>query len=388
MTEQFSRRDFLKLAGVGAATTAILTGCGPASRYTKREPYLLGPNPEVTAGLPENITKLTFHEADLGDGHSIKMENREYSLPLSPAYFPDTMTAIFTTAGIVEMYGSAGVNGIRLTGNKLVDVNYPEIKLGPTEHTTEQGFGGYRAFSGVIPLGGDSLAGFYHEEHWPSADTGFPFTAQIGVAISEDRGNSWTPLGPILTGDNIVPGNNNVQGVGQPCPMVTDNSIALYFTNWGEGHAKICAAKVGKADIKNPQAWKKWDGNGFNSPGLGGATQPVLTVDNGSSYAALPGVSWNTGLGKFVMSLESDKGFLVSTSKDGINWKDPQMIVEFPQSQSARQGGDTWYSYPTLFSSEKTNSSLLTTNSGLLLCSRGVWNGEPHRGVLIPWSIS
>jgi len=39
MNEQFSRRDFLKLAGLGAATTAILTGCGPASRYVTREPY-------------------------------------------------------------------------------------------------------------------------------------------------------------------------------------------------------------------------------------------------------------------------------------------------------------------------------------------------------------
>ncbi len=39
MREQFSRRDFLKLAGLGAATTAVLTGCGPASRYVKREPY-------------------------------------------------------------------------------------------------------------------------------------------------------------------------------------------------------------------------------------------------------------------------------------------------------------------------------------------------------------
>ncbi len=39
MSEQVSRRDFLKLAGLGAATTAILTGCGPASRYVKREPY-------------------------------------------------------------------------------------------------------------------------------------------------------------------------------------------------------------------------------------------------------------------------------------------------------------------------------------------------------------
>ncbi len=43
MSEQFSRRDFLKLTGVGAATTAVLTGCGPASRYVKREPYMQMP---------------------------------------------------------------------------------------------------------------------------------------------------------------------------------------------------------------------------------------------------------------------------------------------------------------------------------------------------------
>src|SRR5512143_2105069 len=39
MSKTISRRDFLKLAGAGAATTAVLTGCGPASRYVKREPY-------------------------------------------------------------------------------------------------------------------------------------------------------------------------------------------------------------------------------------------------------------------------------------------------------------------------------------------------------------
>ena len=43
MSEKISRRDFLKLASVGAATTAVLTGCGPASRYVKREPYMKMP---------------------------------------------------------------------------------------------------------------------------------------------------------------------------------------------------------------------------------------------------------------------------------------------------------------------------------------------------------
>jgi anaerobic selenocysteine-containing dehydrogenase len=39
MSDKISRRDFLRLAGVGAATTAVLTGCGPASRYVVRRPY-------------------------------------------------------------------------------------------------------------------------------------------------------------------------------------------------------------------------------------------------------------------------------------------------------------------------------------------------------------
>jgi len=39
MTDKLSRRDFLKLAGAGAAAAAALTGCGPASRYVVREPY-------------------------------------------------------------------------------------------------------------------------------------------------------------------------------------------------------------------------------------------------------------------------------------------------------------------------------------------------------------
>ncbi|MBN1303307.1 MAG: molybdopterin-dependent oxidoreductase [Anaerolineales bacterium] len=43
MTDKISRRDFLKMAGVGAATTAVLTGCGPAARYVEREPYTTMP---------------------------------------------------------------------------------------------------------------------------------------------------------------------------------------------------------------------------------------------------------------------------------------------------------------------------------------------------------
>jgi anaerobic selenocysteine-containing dehydrogenase len=43
MSPEISRRDFLRLASVGAATSAVLTGCGPASRYFTREPYIKMP---------------------------------------------------------------------------------------------------------------------------------------------------------------------------------------------------------------------------------------------------------------------------------------------------------------------------------------------------------
>ncbi len=39
MSEKLTRRDFLKIGGVGAAVSAVLTGCGPMSRYIVRRPY-------------------------------------------------------------------------------------------------------------------------------------------------------------------------------------------------------------------------------------------------------------------------------------------------------------------------------------------------------------
>jgi anaerobic selenocysteine-containing dehydrogenase len=66
MSKQFSRRDFLKLTGVGAATTAILTGCGPASRYVKREPYMQ--MPEYTYNGLSTYYATTCRECAAGCG--------------------------------------------------------------------------------------------------------------------------------------------------------------------------------------------------------------------------------------------------------------------------------------------------------------------------------
>src|SRR5512144_703069 len=66
MSENISRRDFLKLATVGAATTAALTGCGPASRYVKREPY--SKMPEYTYNGLSTYYATTCRECAAGCG--------------------------------------------------------------------------------------------------------------------------------------------------------------------------------------------------------------------------------------------------------------------------------------------------------------------------------
>ena len=39
MTEKISRRDFLKISGIGVAASSVITGCGPTSRYVTRQAY-------------------------------------------------------------------------------------------------------------------------------------------------------------------------------------------------------------------------------------------------------------------------------------------------------------------------------------------------------------
>jgi anaerobic selenocysteine-containing dehydrogenase len=66
MTKKISRRDFLKLAGAGAATGTVLTGCGPASRYVLREPYT--EMPEYTFIGESTFFATTCRECPAGCG--------------------------------------------------------------------------------------------------------------------------------------------------------------------------------------------------------------------------------------------------------------------------------------------------------------------------------
>src|SRR5574339_491854 len=84
MSKNFTRRDFIKLAGVGAATTAILTGCGPASRYVKREPYMQ--MPEYTYNGQSTYYATTCRECAAGCGLVVRtMQGRAIKVEGNPS---------------------------------------------------------------------------------------------------------------------------------------------------------------------------------------------------------------------------------------------------------------------------------------------------------------
>jgi anaerobic selenocysteine-containing dehydrogenase len=83
MSEKISRRDFLKLATAGAATTAVLTGCGPASRYVEREPYTK--MPEYTYNGLSTYYATTCRECAAGCGLIVRtMQGRAIKVEGNP----------------------------------------------------------------------------------------------------------------------------------------------------------------------------------------------------------------------------------------------------------------------------------------------------------------
>src|SRR5512134_25778 len=83
MSEKISRRDFLKLATAGATTTAVLTGCGPASRYVQREPYIR--MPEYTYNGLSTYYATTCRECAAGCGLIVRtMQGRALKVEGNP----------------------------------------------------------------------------------------------------------------------------------------------------------------------------------------------------------------------------------------------------------------------------------------------------------------
>jgi anaerobic selenocysteine-containing dehydrogenase len=85
MSEMITRRDFLKITGLGTGAAAVLTGCGPASRYVMRRPY--SDMPEYTQTGKSTFFATTCGECSAGCGLIARtMEGRALKVDGNPAH--------------------------------------------------------------------------------------------------------------------------------------------------------------------------------------------------------------------------------------------------------------------------------------------------------------
>src|SRR5512139_860611 len=83
MSDSISRREFLKIAGVGTGIATFVTGCGPASRYVKRQPY--AEMPEYTVTGQSTYFATTCGECSAGCGLIVRtMEGRAHKVEGNP----------------------------------------------------------------------------------------------------------------------------------------------------------------------------------------------------------------------------------------------------------------------------------------------------------------
>lgn len=368
MTDKpFSRRDFLKVAGVVVGSAAALAACAPtqsaeavANMETPGGVELLPLEPK-----PESEVRIRFSQEKSVDTHGLD-------------WVPDTRTSYIKSGNKYQFYFSAGREGFMAEGTSFQDLDQPKKYVGPTMKQGEFGINCYRAPGTVFDDKNGNLWSLDHTEEWANEDSGGNFTARIVLSQSRDNGNTWVDRGVIVDGQAPQKAGDRVSGAGQPSGIVREvdgvNFLYMYFTDWGIGPDSIHLARVPLGQIDNPDAWQKFNNGSFNS-GSGGLSTPVISPPYGEVYSALSSVSWNEKTGKYISSFEGGTGFWLATSQDGITYKNYQKIADFPQAYDKVVSGSTRFSYPSLLSLD-TNDQFVTSDKGVLVYSKGVFNSS------------
>ncbi len=257
----------------------------------------------------------------------------------------------------------------------------------------EYNYSGITSVFQLDPTNENHLTAVLHQEEWASEQDGSGFRASIGVFESRDGGLTWENGRTIIKGDDIAKPGERVSGAGQPNAIQVDDYLYIYHIDWSAqkvvnhpDQIYLARTKIVNGTIDNNVEY--YTDNGFSTDNLN--MKPVIpvpaTIPN-ASYSALPSISWNTSLNKYVGVIETNVGFAQTTSEDGINWSDPELILEFPQPQSEREFMDEWLSYPTLVSDNSESNDHTTSQTGTLYYSKGVWNAAPHNMVSRPFEI-
>jgi hypothetical protein len=387
MSEPISRRDILKgtaVAGVLAFLSAV--GCENISN-----------DPEV---IENSLIKLGRESK--GDPFRVDLEKNRI------LYTPDGHIPFVKVKGETRAFisGNAASYLVKTkrgdTSNFEVfgaDIGLPFPVVGPDKNVPYRN--GYAALTSVLqldPNNPNELVGISHCEKWKNTGgqlTGENFTASIGFQRSSDGGINWTsdPNPFLHASDQLEPGQK-VSGVGQPCAVIKEEGgkkyFYMYYVHWqprgGADQIYLSRSEINGVTLGKLEHFTK---DGFkNTQVAPGMIEPVVTPNflEGANYAALPSVSFNEHLKKYLMVFETQVGFCATTSSDGISWKQPELVFKFQKPQNPHTDGQVWYSYPTLLSGFLDNDRQ-TAKTGTFIYSKGKWGEGPHTMVTRPFEL-
>lgn len=205
----------------------------------------------------------------------------------------------------------------------------------------------YAAPGSVIEVN-EAFYMFYHGENHGCGASHFPFHAGIGLATSQD-GQNWSSVGQVLSSWEERPNcsEGRASGVGYPSVVVRNDYVYMFFVSWtSEGSDAVHVARCQVTDIQNPNCWRKYFQGNWDELGISGRSTPVVERQNEAEvYLATPQVQFVDG--RFMGVFETNLGFVISYSRNGVNWSEHSILFQFPVPHIG-SAGQNWFSYPSL----------------------------------------
>ncbi|GLI06688.1 hypothetical protein YDYSG_27180 [Paenibacillus tyrfis] len=185
---------------------------------------------------------------------------------------------------------------------------------------------------------------------------------RIGVAYSDDKGQTWNYQGDIITSQyptyadlNAYPGESYYYGVGDHklfVDLAGGYFYVYYQTAWlsknqdnRQSQIKVARSPIGSAMA--PGSWKKFYNGTWSESGLGGLDSVVLpgnVTDSGVVF-------WNSYLNKY-MAIINDGGGNIATASD-LNKQDWEWKGKFADSSRIQ-----WYNFPVDASNARDRMSV------------------------------
>ena len=167
----------------------------------------------------------------------------------------------------------------------------------------------------------------------------------MSIAQSGDDGLTWTVLGPIISGDDADVSHS--QGEGD-CTAVDGHDGYWYaYCLRRRDNANV----VARAPIEDPAPgkWRKWTGQGWDAPGVGGTGAPL------KQFVGMSAAYWtDTGL----ILLTSPNGSLrLSISEDKVHFATvAEPLVLYDEDNWRRPAASELYAYPSMIAGRGFNN--------------------------------